>query len=152
MRSLSITDQIFKYSNPTYQTLVRAQGVSLQEVKGRRRGQQGRKAAITAKIADIHLNWKPDVLLILMRLLSRHFQTEKKHRVDDDIEQSRDDHFRQVQNDTSFMFLRETYNEKGKGIKVKENRDSLTLPSSWMRETMNTTIAVGKLEINMLHR
>lgn len=75
MRSLSITDQIFKFSNPAYQTLVRAQGVSLQEVKGRRRGQQGRKAAITANIADIHLNWKPDVLLILMRLLNRHFQT-----------------------------------------------------------------------------
>ena len=89
MQSLTITDRIFCFSNPAYQKLVEAKGVKLHEVKGRRRKQQGRKAIITAKIQDIYLNWKPDVLLILMRLLSRHFQTEKKHRVDDDIEQSR---------------------------------------------------------------
>jgi hypothetical protein len=85
---------------------VEAKGVKLQEVKGRRRSQQTRKAIITASVEDIYLNWKPDVLLILMSLLNRHFQTEKKHRVDDDIEQSREDHFRQVYADTSFMYLR----------------------------------------------
>jgi hypothetical protein len=50
------------------------------------------------------------------------------------------------------MFLRESYNEKGKGIKVKQNRDSLSLRSNWMRETMNTSISIDKLEINMIHR
>jgi hypothetical protein len=36
-------------------------------------------------IQDIYINWKPDVLLILIRLASQHFKKEDNYRLDDDI-------------------------------------------------------------------
>jgi hypothetical protein len=152
MKSLKITDQIFKFNNPIYQTLIEAKGVKFQELKGRKKNQESRKAIINANIQDIYINWKPDVLLILMRLMNQHFKSEQKHRVDDDIVQSKEDHFKEVYADSKFMFLRENYNEKGKGIFVKERREQLSLKSNWMKETMKMSLNFDKLEINMVHR
>lgn len=87
-----------------------------------------------------------------MQLADKHFKTEKIHRVDDDIQQSREDHFKNVQNDTKFMIFMEKYKQKGKNIFVKEKRDQLSLRSSWMKETMETEVFFDKIEVNMIHR
>lgn len=152
MKALKITDRLYKYSNPIYQTLIEAKGVTFQELKGRKKKEGVRKSHISADLEDLYINWKPDVLLILMGLMNQHFQGEKPLRFDDDIEQSREEHFRQVFADGKFMFLRENYREKGKGITVKDRRDQLSLQGKWMQEMMKTSVNLRKIEINMFHR
>ena len=109
MKKLLITDKIYKFKNPIYQKLIQAYEVSYQELKGRKKQQGKRKSNIKLNVRDLFINWKPDVLLILMRLMDKHFQIEKIHRVDDDIEQSREQHFKQVYADTKFMIFMEKY-------------------------------------------
>ena len=90
MKEMLITDRIFTFSNPVYQILIRAHQVSYQELKSKKNAQGKRKTNISLSVQDLFINWKPDVLLLLMQLVNRHFQTEKVHRLDDDIEQSRE--------------------------------------------------------------
>jgi hypothetical protein len=54
-------------------------------LKGRKKLKGKRKTNIKFDAKDIFINWKPDVLLILMQLADKHFKTEKIHRLDDDI-------------------------------------------------------------------
>lgn len=89
MKRLLITDRIHRFNNKVYQKLIEAQSVSYQELKGRKKLKGKRKTNIKFDVKDIFINWKPDVLLILMQLADKHFKTEKIHRVDDDIQQSR---------------------------------------------------------------
>lgn len=152
MKEMLITDRIFKFTNPVYQILVQAHQVSYQELKGKKTAQGKRKTNISLAVKDLFINWKPDVLLLLMQLVNRHFQTEKVHRIDDDIEQSREEHFKEVSDDTKFMTMRDKYKEKGKGIQVKSQRDQLSVKSNWMKETMATEVILSKIEINMIHR
>lgn len=39
MKNLKITDKIFKFREPIYQTLIEAKGVKYQELKGRKKNQ-----------------------------------------------------------------------------------------------------------------
>jgi hypothetical protein len=83
--------------------------VKLQELKGRQKSEGARKSVVNVQLQDIYINWKPDVLLILLRIIDQHFTGEKPHRLDDDIEQSRDEHFKRVCEDSKFIFLSENY-------------------------------------------
>lgn len=74
MKKLIITDRIFKFKNLAYQTLIQAKGVKFQELKGKKKNKDIRKTIISMNIEDIYINWKPDVLLILMRLMNQHFK------------------------------------------------------------------------------
>jgi hypothetical protein len=123
MKKMLITDKMFKFKNPIYQKLIEAYDVNFQELKGRKKTHGKRKSNITLSVKDLFVNWKPDVLLLLMQLINQHFKVEKAHRLDDDIEQSREDHFKQVYTDAKFMTFMEKYKEKGKGIFVKGQRD-----------------------------
>lgn len=152
MKQLLITDRIFKFTNPVYQKLIEAYELSYQELKGRKEKHGKRQTNIRLIVKDLFINWKPDVLLILMQLMNKHFKAEKAYRLDDDIEQSREEHFNHVYQDKKFMMSAQKYQEKGKGIFVKEKRDQLSLKSNWMKETMNTHVELGRLEINMVHR
>jgi hypothetical protein len=42
------------------------------------------------------------------------------------------------------MFFKDRYDEKGKGIKVKQKRDQLSLKASWMKEIMKINITFKK--------
>jgi hypothetical protein len=48
--------------------------------------------------------------------------------------------------------MKENHREKGKNIKVKSQRDQLSVKSTWMKETMATEVNLNKIEINMIHR
>lgn len=41
--------------------------------------------------------------------------------------------------------MKENYTDKGKGIKVKENRDKFSLKSKFMKETMKMNLIFDKL-------
>ena len=41
--------------------------------------------------------------------------------------------------------MKENYTDKGKGIKVKENRDQFSLKSKFMKETMKMNLLFDKL-------
>ncbi len=109
MKKLLITDRIYKFKNSNYQKLIEAYDVHFQEIKGRKKMEGKRKSNLTLNVQDLFINWKPDVLLILMRLMNQHFETPKNYRLDDDIEQSREEHFQQVYNDKKFMTSKEKY-------------------------------------------
>ena len=109
MKSLTICDKIFKFSNPQYQTLLEAKGLTLQQSKGKKDKKATLKAKAKCSFEDIYINWKPDVLLIITNLIKQHFKKDQPYRVDDDIEQSRQEHFKQVYQDSKFMAMRENY-------------------------------------------
>ena len=70
----------------------------------------------------LRINWKPDILLILLSLLRKHFSKARKLRLDDNVEKARDEHFQEVEADHRYMFARKDYEAKGKGRKVKDKR------------------------------
>lgn len=44
----------------------------------------------------LKINWKPDVILIFLELINKHFSKEEKYRMDDETNKTRADHFREA--------------------------------------------------------
>jgi hypothetical protein len=75
MKELKIIDRIFKFKNPNYQHLMIAKQTEIQIIKPAqgKKNKTNKKYTIRMIHNEIFINWKPDVLLILMRLMSKHF-------------------------------------------------------------------------------
>ncbi len=73
MKKFIVVDKVFKFNNPVYQKLIEAYEVNYHEKKGRKQTEGKRQTNITVNIKDLFINWKPDVLLILMKLVDKHF-------------------------------------------------------------------------------
>ena len=57
------------------------------------------------KIPELEINWKPDVLIILLQLMYKHLSKEKKLRMDDGQAKTRDQLFSEVRADKKFDFF-----------------------------------------------
>lgn len=87
MKELIIIDRIYKYKNTKYQHLLVAEATKIDVTRPLKtiKNKKKRKINASVSIKSININWKPDVLLILMGLMNKHFSSDKKFRVDDDI-------------------------------------------------------------------
>ncbi len=57
--------------------------------------------------------------MIALELMNKHLKKEEKYRMDDETNKTRGDHFREVLNDTKYMFGMKEYMRKAEGKRVK---------------------------------
>ena len=89
------------------------------------------------KIPQIDINWKPDVLIILLQLVYKHFSKEQKLRVDDGQAKTRDELMNEVKTDRKFDFMTKEYARNGKDKKVKEKRLQYAQKNRFLKELLN---------------
>jgi hypothetical protein len=64
---LSAIDHIHHYNDNNLQTLISTKGIIVQFHRNKNNSE--RKLDIEVEIEDIYVNWKPDVLIILLKLI-----------------------------------------------------------------------------------
>lgn len=74
-------DYLHKYKNPKLQALISTDQIILRIE--RNKNDENKKLEIDLTFTEININWKPDVLVIFMKLIYSYISKEVKHRVDD---------------------------------------------------------------------
>lgn len=102
------------------QKLVSIQNFNLQIHKNKNDLQK--QMQVDLDLEHIYINWKPDVLIILLKLIYSYFAKEAKLRVDDGQEKTRDELFEEVLKNPKFLFSMKEYERSSKGRDVKDKR------------------------------
>jgi hypothetical protein len=123
---VKIVDEIFTYNDPKFQTFLMMKNFTLKNEKPKNKKHSSateKKQKLPIRnfisIEDLKINWKPDVILIALDLMNKHLKKEEKYRMDDETNKTRADHFREVENDTKYMFGMNEYTRKAEGKRVK---------------------------------
>ena len=81
IEKLDSLDYLYKYKDPKLQTLISAKDIGLKVQ--RNKNEEQKKFEVELIFPDIYINWKPDVLVIFMKLVYSYISKDVKHRVDD---------------------------------------------------------------------
>ena len=63
--------------------------------------------------------------------------------MDDETNKTRADHFREVENDTKYMFGMNEYTRKSEGKRVKEKRHTLSRVNKFIKELLTVDVKIN---------
>ena len=85
-------------------------------------------------LKTLDINWKPDVILVILELSNQHLDKFRQMSIDDDKSFTRSQHFKEVLSNPKFEYLVKEYKEQGKNRYVKNNRENYFQRQKWMHD------------------